>query len=103
MAAGRQVRVGIHRPAIVLLPAGLGKAVVLSVMPGTRTAVVRARSAVASTRSAGPRGKRTMWDGYESPGCWDELLVDKQARYACDGVVRYLGLLGDELAGRQAA
>ena len=43
------------------------------------------------------------WDGYESPGCWDELLVDRQARYACDGVVRYLGLLGDELAGRQAA
>ena len=44
-----------------------------------------------------------MWDGYESPGCWDELLVDRKARYACDGVVRYLGSLGDELAGRQAA
>jgi uncharacterized circularly permuted ATP-grasp superfamily protein len=73
------------------------------IMPGTRSAVVRTRSADASTRSGTPRGKPTMWDGYDSPGCWDELLVDRKARYACDGVVRYLGLLGDELAGRQAA
>jgi uncharacterized circularly permuted ATP-grasp superfamily protein len=78
-------------------------AVVLMIMPGTRTAVVRTRSSDAATGSATPRGKPTMWEGYESPGCWDELLVDRQARYACDGVVRYLGLLGDELAGRQAA
>src|ERR1700722_19546827 len=79
------------------------RAVVLMIMPGTRAAVARSRSAGPSTRSATPRGKPTMWDGYESPGCWDELLVDRRARYACDGVVRCLGLLGDELAGRQAA
>ena len=81
----------------------MDRAVVLVIMPGSRTAVVRTRSAVPSTRSGTPRAKPTMWDGYDSPGCWDELLVDRQARYACDGVVRYLGLLGDELAGRQAA
>ncbi len=73
------------------------------IMPGTRASVVRTRSTITSTGSAAPKGKPTMWDAYESPGCWDELLVDRQARYACDGVVRYLGLLGDELAGRQAA
>jgi uncharacterized circularly permuted ATP-grasp superfamily protein len=43
------------------------------------------------------------WDTYDSPGCWDELVVNRRPRYACDGVVRYLGLLGEELAGRQAA
>jgi uncharacterized circularly permuted ATP-grasp superfamily protein len=43
------------------------------------------------------------WDTYTSPGCWDELVVDRRPRYACDGVLGYLGLLGDELVGRQAA
>jgi uncharacterized circularly permuted ATP-grasp superfamily protein len=44
-----------------------------------------------------------MWDSYESPGCWDELLVAGRPQLACDGVVRYLESLGDELAGRQEA
>src|SRR4029450_9560425 len=44
-----------------------------------------------------------MWDGYKSPGCWDEMLVDGHPRPACEGVVRYLVSLGDELAGRQEA
>ncbi|MGH9023586.1 MAG: circularly permuted type 2 ATP-grasp protein [Acidimicrobiia bacterium] len=44
-----------------------------------------------------------MWDGYESPGCWDELLVDGRPRAACDGVVSYLVSLGDQVAGRQRA
>jgi uncharacterized circularly permuted ATP-grasp superfamily protein len=44
-----------------------------------------------------------MWDGYKSPGCWDELLVDGHPRPACEGAVRYLVSLGDELAGRQEA
>jgi uncharacterized circularly permuted ATP-grasp superfamily protein len=44
-----------------------------------------------------------MWDGYKSPGCWDELLVDGHPRPGCEGVVRYLVSLGDELAGRQEA
>ena len=39
------------------------------------------------------------WDSYDSPGCWDELVADRRPRYACDGVVRLLGLLGKELAG----
>jgi uncharacterized circularly permuted ATP-grasp superfamily protein len=63
----------------------------LGIMPSGRTAV-----------AAAP--KRTMWwDSYDSPGCWDELVADRHPRYACDGVVRFLGLLGKELAGRQAA
>ena len=41
-----------------------------------------------------------MWDSYESLGCWDELLVAGRPRLACDGVVRYLESLGDELAER---
>ena len=44
-----------------------------------------------------------MWDDYQSPGCWDELLVDGEPRDACDGVVRYLMSLGDELGARQEA
>ncbi|MDQ1515531.1 MAG: hypothetical protein QOE80_1361 [Actinomycetota bacterium] len=44
-----------------------------------------------------------MWDGYKSPGCWDELLLDGHPRPACEGVVRYLRSLGDELVGRQEA
>jgi uncharacterized circularly permuted ATP-grasp superfamily protein len=44
-----------------------------------------------------------MWDSYESLGCWDELLVAGRPRLACDGVVRYLESLGDELAERQEA
>ena len=44
-----------------------------------------------------------MWDAYESPGCWDELLTEGQPRAACEGVVRYLISLGDQLHGRQEA
>ena len=44
-----------------------------------------------------------MWDRYQSPGCWDELLVEGEPRAACDGVVRYLTSLGDELGRRQEA
>ena len=44
-----------------------------------------------------------MWDDYRSLGCWDELLVDGEPRTACEGVVRYLISLGDELSGRQEA
>lgn len=44
-----------------------------------------------------------MWEGYQSPGCWDELLCDGQPRQACDGVVRYLRALGHQLTGRQEA
>jgi uncharacterized circularly permuted ATP-grasp superfamily protein len=44
-----------------------------------------------------------MWHDYESPGCWDELLVNGQPRAACEGVVRYLVSLGDALHGRQEA
>jgi len=44
-----------------------------------------------------------MWDGYQSPGCWDEMLVDSHPRLACEGVVRYLVSLGDDLVERQKA
>jgi uncharacterized circularly permuted ATP-grasp superfamily protein len=44
-----------------------------------------------------------MWHDYQSPGCWDELLVDGEPREACEGVLRYLISLGDELRGRQQA
>src|ERR1700677_1810763 len=70
-------------------------------MSGPRSAVVT--RGAGTNRSDPPRRKQTMWDRYESPGCWDELLVDGKARYACDGVVRYLGSLGPDLAARQAA
>jgi uncharacterized circularly permuted ATP-grasp superfamily protein len=50
-----------------------------------------------------PERGLTMWEGYQSPGCWDELLIDGRPRHACDGVVRYLMSLGGELAGRQEA
>ncbi|HEY1969372.1 MAG TPA: circularly permuted type 2 ATP-grasp protein, partial [Pseudonocardia sp.] len=43
------------------------------------------------------------WDGYHSPGFWDEMLVDGRARDACTGVVRYLASLGDDLVERQRA
>ncbi|HUB70085.1 MAG TPA: circularly permuted type 2 ATP-grasp protein [Acidimicrobiales bacterium] len=49
------------------------------------------------------RPEPTMWEGYQSPGCWDELLADGQPRPACDGVVSYLAALGDRLAARQEA
>ena len=44
-----------------------------------------------------------MWESYGSPGCWDELLINGHPRLACEGVVRYLLALGDELAERQEA
>ena len=50
-----------------------------------------------------PERGLTMWEGYQSPGCWDELLIDGHPRHACEGVVRYLMSLGGELAGRQEA
>jgi uncharacterized circularly permuted ATP-grasp superfamily protein len=50
-----------------------------------------------------PERGLTMWEGYQSPGCWDELLLDGHPRHACEGVVRYLKSLGGELAGRQEA
>jgi uncharacterized circularly permuted ATP-grasp superfamily protein len=44
------------------------------------------------------------WEGYDSPGCWDEMLAsDGQPRDACEGVYRYLAQLGDELHERQNA
>ena len=50
-----------------------------------------------------PQGELTMWEGYQSPGCWDELILDGHPRHACEAVVRYLMSLGDELTGRQEA
>ena len=44
-----------------------------------------------------------MWTDYESPGCWDELLAEGRARASCEGVVRYLMSLGEDLKGRQEA
>jgi uncharacterized circularly permuted ATP-grasp superfamily protein len=42
------------------------------------------------------------WNEYSSPGCWDEMVDgDGASRDACDGVVRYLTALGDELVERQ--
>ena len=48
-------------------------------------------------------GELGIWEGYGSPGCWDELLLDGQPRHACDGVVRYLVSLGPGLVARQEA
>jgi uncharacterized circularly permuted ATP-grasp superfamily protein len=44
-----------------------------------------------------------MWDDYESPGCWDELLINGHPRLACEGVMDCLVSIGHELAGRQEA
>jgi uncharacterized circularly permuted ATP-grasp superfamily protein len=44
-----------------------------------------------------------LWDGYRSPGYWDEMVVDGHPRPGCEGVMRYLGSLGHGLAGRQEA
>jgi uncharacterized circularly permuted ATP-grasp superfamily protein len=44
------------------------------------------------------------WEGYTSPGCWDEMLSsDGRPRDACEGVYQYLAQLGEELHERQAA
>jgi len=43
------------------------------------------------------------WAGYDSPGCWDEMLRDGQPHPACVGVMSYLSHLGDELLQRQEA
>jgi uncharacterized circularly permuted ATP-grasp superfamily protein len=43
------------------------------------------------------------WEGYESPGCWDEMLDAGTPRTACEGIYRYLASLGDELHERQKA
>jgi uncharacterized circularly permuted ATP-grasp superfamily protein len=44
------------------------------------------------------------WTDYASPSCWDEMIdADGRPRDACDGVLRYLLALGDELHERQAA
>ena len=45
------------------------------------------------------RAGLTMWEGYQSPGCWDELLIDGRPWHACDGVVRYLMSLGANSPG----
>ena len=55
------------------------------------------------SHEAPPERGLTMWEGYQSPGCWDELLLDGHPRHACEGVVRYLMSLGGELTGRQEA
>ena len=49
------------------------------------------------------RAEPAMWDGYQSAGCWDEMLCDGLPRLACEGVVRYLAALGHQLVGRQEA
>ena len=42
------------------------------------------------------------WDEYQSPGCWDEMIVGGQARDSCVGVAGYLASLSlDELVERQ--
>jgi uncharacterized circularly permuted ATP-grasp superfamily protein len=43
------------------------------------------------------------WNGYQSPGFFDEMLVGGGARTACEGVIRYLAGLGDDLLERQRA
>jgi uncharacterized circularly permuted ATP-grasp superfamily protein len=43
------------------------------------------------------------WEGYESPGCWDEMLDGGTPRAACEGVYRYLESLGAEIHERQKA
>jgi hypothetical protein len=40
------------------------------------------------------------WNGYQSPGFFDEMLVGGGARTACEGVIRYLAGLGDDLLER---
>jgi uncharacterized circularly permuted ATP-grasp superfamily protein len=43
-------------------------------------------------------------ESYRSPGCWDEMFDERgQARDACEGVVRYLASLGEDLFERQKA
>ena len=42
------------------------------------------------------------WDGYSSPGYWDEMIHDGRPRPACDGVASYLASLSmEELIERQ--
>jgi uncharacterized circularly permuted ATP-grasp superfamily protein len=43
------------------------------------------------------------WEGYASPGCWDEMLDGGSPRAACEGVYRYLATLGADLHERQKA
>jgi uncharacterized circularly permuted ATP-grasp superfamily protein len=43
------------------------------------------------------------WEGYTSPGCWDEMLDGGSPRAACEGVYRYLATLGADLHERQKA
>jgi uncharacterized circularly permuted ATP-grasp superfamily protein len=42
-------------------------------------------------------------DAYTSEGCWDEMLDGGRPRVGCDGVLRHLAALGDELLERQSA
>ena len=44
-----------------------------------------------------------MWEGYDSAGCWDEMLIEGRPRDVCEGVMRYLRSLGGELLQRQEA
>ena len=78
----------IHRLAMFPVSSGFYRTVAWVIMPSPKTP---------------PERGLTMWEGYQSPGCWDELLLDGHPRHACEGVVRYLMSLGGELAGRQEA
>jgi uncharacterized circularly permuted ATP-grasp superfamily protein len=44
-----------------------------------------------------------MWAGYDSPGCWDEMLELGSPRATCEGVYQFLSALGDDLVERQKA
>jgi uncharacterized circularly permuted ATP-grasp superfamily protein len=43
------------------------------------------------------------WEGYDSPGCWDEMVDRGKPRPGCEGVYGYLESLGAEIHERQKA
>jgi uncharacterized circularly permuted ATP-grasp superfamily protein len=48
-------------------------------------------------------GRASVWDGYTSPGFFDEMISAGRPREACAGVLRFLASLGGELVERQRA
>jgi uncharacterized circularly permuted ATP-grasp superfamily protein len=72
-------------------------------MPSSQTSSRTGTARSGAAPSRGDEGLPGLWTGYDSLGCWDELIHEGKARRACDGVVRYLASLGEELAGRQEA
>ena len=43
------------------------------------------------------------WEDYDSGSSWDEMIIAGRARDSCEGVVRYLRSLGEELGDRHQA